>query len=331
MLVIPIPLITALALLVVALRAPARGPVFVALLLACAAQAMLMVLVRHYAVPGISRLLPVSASLIAPLAWAGFIAGTQRPLARADLMHLAGPGFVLFCVLFAPATLDAVLTALFLGYGGLMLWRLRANEALPLAPLSAGARAVWIWRAFAGALIGAGLTDVVIAALYASGRADWIGAVISLYSAAMLAAIGGLALLPDAATPPEPAPGTARDEAPAPPPPPDHDPDADRALIARLDALLDEARLYRDPDLTLARLARRMGVPVKALSGAVNRATGDNISRHINGFRIRHACAALAGGASVTQAMLTAGFNTKSNFNREFRRVTGQSPSEWRV
>ena len=31
-----------------------------------------------------------------------------------------------------------------------------------------------------------------------------------------------------------------------------------------------------------------------------------------------------------TDAMLASGFNTKSNFNREFRRVTGRTPSDWR-
>jgi AraC-like DNA-binding protein len=29
--------------------------------------------------------------------------------------------------------------------------------------------------------------------------------------------------------------------------------------------------------------------------------------------------------------MLEAGFSTKSNFNREFRRVTGTSPAQWRA
>jgi AraC-like DNA-binding protein len=33
----------------------------------------------------------------------------------------------------------------------------------------------------------------------------------------------------------------------------------------------------------------------------------------------------------VTTIMLDAGFQTKSNFNREFRRVTGTSPSLWRA
>jgi AraC-like DNA-binding protein len=33
---------------------------------------------------------------------------------------------------------------------------------------------------------------------------------------------------------------------------------------------------------------------------------------------------------SVVQIALEAGFMTKSNFNREFLRVSGQSPTDWR-
>jgi AraC-like DNA-binding protein len=38
----------------------------------------------------------------------------------------------------------------------------------------------------------------------------------------------------------------------------------------------------------------------------------------------------LQAGDSVTVAMLGSGFNTKSNFNREFLRITGRTPSTWR-
>ena len=100
--------------------------------------------------------------------------------------------------------------------------------------------------------------------------------------------------------------------------------------MARLDALLESRRLYLDPELTLTRLARALHVPAKQLSAAINRRTGGNVSRHVNGHRIREACGALEAGASVTEAILASGFNTKSNFNREFRRVTGRTPSAWR-
>lgn len=104
----------------------------------------------------------------------------------------------------------------------------------------------------------------------------------------------------------------------------------DTQIIARLDALVEEGGLYLDPDLTLTRLARRLGLPVKTLSSAINRVTGENVSRYINARRIKAACDALASGQSVTEAMLSAGFNTKSDFNREFLRVTGKTPREYR-
>ncbi len=80
---------------------------------------------------------------------------------------------------------------------------------------------------------------------------------------------------------------------------------------------------------TLRAGARRLGVPAKALSAAVNRVKGENISRVVNGWRVAHAGALLREGASVTEAMLASGFATKSNFNREFLRVTGRAPSDW--
>ena len=99
--------------------------------------------------------------------------------------------------------------------------------------------------------------------------------------------------------------------------------------MGRVEALMAQQALYLDPDLTLSQVSRKLGVPVKQVSGAINRVTGENVSRYINGARIAAAQAALLAGENVTSAMLSSGFNTKSNFNREFLRVTGQSPSAW--
>lgn len=88
-------------------------------------------------------------------------------------------------------------------------------------------------------------------------------------------------------------------------------------------------RPYLNPDLTLSQLSRKSFVPVKQLSSAINRVMGENVSRYINAARIKSAQNALQSGENVTQAMLSSGFNTKSNFNREFLPVTGRSPSDW--
>lgn len=160
----------------------------------------------------------------------------------------------------------------------------------------------------------------MIGAAFALGQPGLVGWIIGGYSAGLLLALGILSLSRDITTPPE---------APEPPPDPARDAD-DAALVARLRDLLARDPLHRDPDLSLMRLSCRLGVPAKTLSAAINRHTGENVSRLINAVRIAEACTHLRAGASVTQAMLDAGFNTKSTFNREFRRITGQSPTDWR-
>ncbi|MDV7144858.1 helix-turn-helix domain-containing protein [Tropicimonas sp. TH_r6] len=104
--------------------------------------------------------------------------------------------------------------------------------------------------------------------------------------------------------------------------------DEDRAIFEKLDVLMAEANLFQDPEITVARLGRRLGVPARSVSSAVNRVTGENTSRYINGLRVQHAVHLLESTTlPVTDVMLESGFISKSSFNTEFRRITGQTPS----
>ncbi|MEP3436588.1 MAG: helix-turn-helix domain-containing protein [Hoeflea sp.] len=106
----------------------------------------------------------------------------------------------------------------------------------------------------------------------------------------------------------------------------------DRRLLEELGAMMDETNLFCDTNLTLVRVARRLVVPARQVSNAVNRCTGDNFSRYLNGFRIRHAQELLRDTSlPVTEIMLEAGFVSKSSFNGEFRRITGLTPSQYRT
>ena len=49
---------------------------------------------------------------------------------------------------------------------------------------------------------------------------------------------------------------------------------------------------------------------------------------HLTRLRLRHAEAALSGGASVTEAALTAGFESLSYFSRTYKRLYGHPPSK---
>jgi AraC-like DNA-binding protein len=211
-----------------------------------------------------------------------------------------------------------VIVVVFGIYGVVMLLALYRGGELAHARLAAGEAPLRLWQWVACSLLLSGLSDLAIIAAVLAGYQTWIGWLVTVFSTASLAALGALMLAEEAASVAEP------EEAQRPPT------EADAALVARLEALMTDRELWRDADLTLSRVARRMAVPAKALSAAVNRVRGENISRVINRWRISHAAARLQAGASVTEAMLDAGFNTKSNFNREFLRVMGQSPTDWR-
>lgn len=102
-------------------------------------------------------------------------------------------------------------------------------------------------------------------------------------------------------------------------------------LYIVLEKKIHESELYLDPNLTLALLARKTGVPARNFSAAVNSVKQCNVSQWINGFRVERAKELLLSTSlPVTHIMLESGFMTKSNFNREFQRLSGLSPRLFR-
>lgn len=102
-------------------------------------------------------------------------------------------------------------------------------------------------------------------------------------------------------------------------------------IISKFDVLMREHQVFKDPDLSLNRLARKLGIPARKISSAVNKTHNENISKVINTYRIEHAKTLLKQtDEAITEIFLSSGFQTKSNFNREFSRITGQTPSEFR-
>ncbi|MEP3048906.1 MAG: helix-turn-helix domain-containing protein [Roseibium sp.] len=330
MLVLPLPLVVALVLgfLFLQSRFSGKKPILFSTLLAvCAFQNLVVALGHYYGVPGAIQLQPITATIVPPIAWLAFVSASLRPVTiRKDIIHCLAPAFTLFCAIFAPVTLDFVIAAIFLGYGLAILVALhRHRAALPLARLEAGAIPERIWTTIAIALLLSALGDIAIAFALQSGSPGFAAKVLTVGSTAALLAIGFMSLSPNV------APSDLKDEAfvPVHSSAPQIPTEEDVALIERLQSLLADTQLFLDPGLTLSRLALRLRVPAKQLSAAINRQSGENISRYINRHRVEHACSLLETGATATEAMLNSGFNTKSNFNREFLRVTGKSPSNW--
>ena len=328
--VLPVPLIIALLLLGFLVLRIARDETHIsllALIAVCAVQAAIIALVQYYGVAHLRPVQPLLATVIPPIAWFAFerASGGQasaRASAWAMALHAIGPILGLFCLIVNPMFLDALIPLSFTCYGVAMLTRLWAGEdSLPHSLLDGGGASLMAWRIVALALIASAGCDVLIAYGLAHGQSGVLGWIPSVVSSLSLLSLGALSLTNAV---------EARREALG----DDATPNAgelerDQAIVARLDEYVKSQKPYLDPDLTLARLSRKLIVPAKQLSSAINRVKGENVSRYVNRKRIEHACTLLERGASVTTAMLDSGFNTKSNFNREFLRTRKLAPRDW--
>lgn len=322
---LPIPMISALVLGFLLLRVwivdRRHGPM-VGLLALCALQGVIISLAQHYKVPGFLYVQPITATLVPPLAWVAFQTTAVRRFEKADYLNLLGPLCAILSLLAAPPFLDTLIPLLFCGYGIAILWVSRQGaDAMPLMRIGAGDLPSQTWQVIGAALIASAMSDVIIVAAQMFGASYLQPWIISIYSSVMLLVVGVLSLsasLETEVVEGEDLPETQVSE-------------QDIEIVNKLNDVMLAQKLYLNPDLTLARLSRKMLVPAKQLSAAINRVTGENVSRYINAARIKAAQSALMGGENITSAMLQSGFNTKSNFNREFLRVAGTSPSEWRA
>lgn len=328
MLTFPIPLFASVVLGFLFARNLFRRdlpPLLAALLLVCAIQNAIVALVQFYGVDILRPAQAIAASIIPVVAWVAFqYEAMERTSWQQFITHLSLPLLVVGFIAFAPGLIDGLLFVVFLAYGIAILIAVRsADGTLPAAQMSAGPIPARIWQTIAIVLICMALIDATISLMLSIGHSwlhQWI---LSAASSCLLLIIGLLGTAPEISGRHSPASLTHAASTDA------ETLKEDSEITSKLEGILHQDKLYLDPDLTLIRLARKLGIPGKQLSASVNRHTKNNISRFINRFRVEHACSLLESGETITNAMLKSGFNTKSNFNREFRRVTGKTPSDW--
>lgn len=104
-------------------------------------------------------------------------------------------------------------------------------------------------------------------------------------------------------------------------------------LFERWENLVKTETLYKlEFGITIAQAARKLQVPARQLSNAVNQVYGNSFSVYMNDQRIQEAQRLLLEKPEMTviEVMQESGFSSKSNFNKEFLRVSGMSPSAYR-
>lgn len=278
---------------------------------------------------GVDRLVPVQRSLplfAGPLLWLGFASFTRDRVGALALWHLGGAGAIVALApwIFADLLdLDLIVGLSYVVYACALLWTWsRGVNHLSHARIE-NAIVLRRWMlAAAGLLLVFALADTVIALSFAAQRSGDAMAVIS--AGAVVMAFGLIAVIVAASK----GGGRLTSQVTV----VKTSPDGDGAVLeARARQVLIDTQLYLDTELTVDRLAKRLTVPSRALSLAINQVKGMNVSQYVNDFRLDHAATLLAEGqGSVTEVMEQSGFLTRSNFYREFQRRFDMTPAAYR-
>lgn len=332
---IPLPYVVSLVLCLILVRMIRHGAgqfgLFPLLVAAFAVQAALSGLNWNAGWAPARLIQPVLAALLPALSFVAFdrLRHHERPTPLWP--HLLPALLAAALVATWRGPIDGLLFAVYLGYGGALLWLAREGpEALSAVRFSDERTAHRAQVALGAVMVFTAFFDATVSVDLFLGEGNRARMLLTAASVLWLAVAGYAATVAEGSRPER-----ETDPAEAPPlsaPPADEDTrEADAAIVSRIEALMAERQLYRDPDLTLERLARRAGIPARRISQALNRVHGRNVSQVVNAYRVREAQRRLREtDEPVTAVMLEAGFGTKSNFNREFLRVAGMTPSAYR-
>lgn len=105
------------------------------------------------------------------------------------------------------------------------------------------------------------------------------------------------------------------------------------ALFEQLTQLMQKQEVYKNPELNLGELADLLSTHPNYLSQAINEKTGQNFYQYINKLRVEAFLKVAALPHKQHYSLLAlafeCGFNSKSTFNKYFKVVMGETPSEY--
>lgn len=104
-------------------------------------------------------------------------------------------------------------------------------------------------------------------------------------------------------------------------------------LHDELKELMQVEKIYTEPELSLAVLAEKLDTLPNYLSQVINEKEGRNFYDYVNTLRVEEFKRLVQipenKKFTILSLALDCGFNSKSSFNKNFKKVTGQSPSEY--
>lgn len=340
MIFIPLPFVVSLLLVILLMQMIRRNEAdlrenisFMLLMAVYALQSVLIGIRWGYDARIVMPVLSVLATLIAPFAWIAFSGLTkERSEHRPARLwpHLLPGCLVALLLIFWREPVGPVIILVFLSYGLALLRLALAGPDILVESRLDGVlrsyRSLWVT---ALAILASPITDIIISLDMQWTGGVHSGAVIAGGNVLALLLLGGAAAVASEAATPED--DEKEDEGPRARTLP-RATGEESAIAAAVDELMRSKELYKDVDLNLGRIARRLGLSARQVSSAINRIHGSSVSQYVNNQRIDEARRLLATtDEPITRIMFDAGFLSKSNFNREFLRITGLSPKAWRL
>ena len=104
--------------------------------------------------------------------------------------------------------------------------------------------------------------------------------------------------------------------------------------VSKIDAVMQQEKLYLDSNFTLAKLSKKVSIPLYLTSHILNEGLNLSFSDYLNSFRIDDAKKLLLSKkyehVKISEIAYECGFNSLSTFNNHFKRSTNQTPSQYR-
>ena len=104
-------------------------------------------------------------------------------------------------------------------------------------------------------------------------------------------------------------------------------------IVEKLKHLMQEDRLYLQPDLSLQELAQHLQINAVLLSTTINQELNLNFNDYINGLRIEEFIRLYSSDVKQRYTLLSialdSGFNSKATFNRAFKKIKGSAPKAY--
>lgn len=109
---------------------------------------------------------------------------------------------------------------------------------------------------------------------------------------------------------------------------------ADNLYFQKLELLCKEQHMYADSTLNREKVAEKLGISAGYVSQIVNTITGDNFAHYINQYRVEAVKEMISNPEYENYTLLTmgleSGFTSKTTFYNAFKKVTGQTPNEYK-